>query len=180
MSYPVSKFKNNPDNPRIIKDQKFAKLLESVKTFPEMMEKRPMVCVNDSDGMIYPLGGNMRLKAIKELGHKEIPENWVSFADDWTEEQKQEFIIRDNIEFGEWDFDSLANEWDIEKLQLWGLDLPFSNYADETYTTKIESPVYTPKGEKPSEGSLYNLEKYNALIEKINSSDLEEEKKKSF
>ena len=89
-----------------------------------MMEKRPIVCVTDTDGKLYPLGGNMRLKALQELGYKEIPDDWVQMADEWTEEQRREFVIKDNVGFGEWDWEELANEWDSEKLEDWGLDLP--------------------------------------------------------
>jgi DNA modification methylase len=120
----VSKLKLNPNNPRIIKDDKFHKLVESLKNFPEMMEKRPMVCVTDEDGKIYPLGGNMRLKAVQELKMKEIPDTWVLMADEWTEEQRKEFTIRDNISFGEWNFDELANSWDCEQIIEWGVDIP--------------------------------------------------------
>ena len=120
----LSNIKPNPKNPRIIKDDKFKKLVQSIKDFPEMMEKRPMVCVTDVDKKIYPLGGNMRLKAIQEIGHKEIPDTWVMLADSWTQEQRNEFTIKDNVGFGEWDWDSLANEWDTEKLDNWGLDVP--------------------------------------------------------
>jgi DNA modification methylase len=120
----LSNIKPNPKNPRIIKDEKFKKLVKSIKDFPEMMDKRPMVCVTDVDKKIYPLGGNMRLKAIQELGHKEIPDTWVMLADSWTQEQRNEFTIKDNVGFGEWDWDSLANEWDVEKLDEWGLDVP--------------------------------------------------------
>lgn len=119
----ISKLKNNPNNPRFIKDDKFEKLKKSISEFPEMMEKRPIVCVTDVDGKIYPLGGNMRLKALQELGYKEIPDNWVQMADEWTEEQRREFVIKDNVGFGEWDWEQLANEWDSEKLDEWGLDL---------------------------------------------------------
>jgi len=142
MSYPITKFKNNPNNPRIIKDDKFIKLLESLKTFPEMMEKRPLVCVTDSDNKIYPLGGNMRLKALKELGYKELKKEWVTLADDWSIEQQKEFTIKDNVGFGIWDFDILANEWDEEQLQDWGLDLPI-DYNDEEDEPEEES-TYTP------------------------------------
>jgi DNA modification methylase len=120
----VSKLKLNPNNPRIIKDDKFHKLVESLKNFPEMMEKRPMVCVTDEDGKIYPLGGNMRLKAVQELKMKEIPDTWVLMADEWTEEQRKEFTIKDNVSFGEWNFDELANSWDADKLVEWGMDVP--------------------------------------------------------
>lgn len=120
----LSTLKPNPKNPRLIKDDKFKKLVKSIEQFPEMMEKRPMICVTDTDGKLYPLGGNMRLRAIQELKFKEIPETWVMLADDWTIEQRNEFIIKDNVGFGEWDFEQLANEWDTEQLTEWGLDLP--------------------------------------------------------
>jgi site-specific DNA-methyltransferase (adenine-specific) len=89
-----------------------------------MMEKRPIVCVTDVDGKIYPLGGNMRFKALKEIGYKDIPENWVTMADDWTEEKRREFVIKDNVGFGEWDWEQLANDWDTDQLEEWGLDVP--------------------------------------------------------
>jgi DNA modification methylase len=89
-----------------------------------MIEKRPMVCVTDVDGKIYPLGGNMRLKALQELDYKEIPDNWVLMADDWTEEKRKEFVIKDNIGYGEWDWDDIANNWDEIQLTEWGLDIP--------------------------------------------------------
>src|SRR5690606_9135051 len=113
-----------PNNPRLIKDDKFQKLVESIRTFPEMMEKRKIVCVTDVDGKLYPLGGNMRLKAITEIGYKEIPDSWIDNADSWTEEQRREFVIKDNVGFGEWNWEELANDWDSEKLEEWGLDVP--------------------------------------------------------
>lgn len=118
----INKIKPNPKNPRIIRDEKFIKLVKSIKSFPEMMAKRPMVCVTDIDGKIFPLGGNMRLLAIKEVGYKEIPDEWVVMVDDWSEEKRNEFIIKDNISFGEWDYEILANEWDAENLSEWGVD----------------------------------------------------------
>jgi len=119
----ISKLKSNPSNPRVIKDEKFKKLVKSLQDFPEMMEKRPMVCVTDVDGKLYPLGGNMRLRAIQELGMKEIPETWVVMADDWTEDKRREFTIKDNVGFGEWEWDQLANEWNSDLLVEWGLDV---------------------------------------------------------
>ena len=113
----ISEIKNNTNNPRIIKDDKFKKLVKSIKEFPQMLEKRPIVV--DENMMV--LGGNMRLKACLEAGLKEV---WIDVAEDWTEEQKQEFIVKDNVGFGEWDWDTLANEWDIEMLEDWGLDIP--------------------------------------------------------
>ena len=86
-----------------------------------MLNKRPIVAFTDKDGKYVVLGGNMRLKALKELKYKEVP---IIVADEWTEEQKHEFLIKDNVGFGEWDWDMLANEWDTEKLEDWGLDLP--------------------------------------------------------
>lgn len=130
----LSKFKQNPSNPRIIKDDKFHKLVKSIESFPQMMEKRPLVCVTDTDGKIYPIGGNMRLKAIRESGMTEIPYNWVQMADDWTQEQIKEFIIKDNVGFGEWDWEELGNSWDEDQLQDWGLNIPnWSAGVDENY-----------------------------------------------
>ncbi len=120
----LSELKTNPTNPRTIKDDKFKKLVQSLKDFPEMMEKRPLVCVTDtSDGKLYPLGGNMRLKALQELKYKDIPDNWVMIADDWNEEQRREFIIKDNVSFGEWNWDMLDSDWDFDDLEKWGLDV---------------------------------------------------------
>ena len=112
----LSEVKSNPNNPRLIKDEKFSKLVKSIKEFPKMLEIRPIV-VNDE---MVVLGGNMRLKACKEAGLKEIP---IIKASDLTEEQQREFIIKDNVGFGEWDWDMLANEWDAEELADWGLDV---------------------------------------------------------
>ena len=118
----ISDLKANPKNPRIIKDDKFKKLVKSLQEFPEMMEKRPMVCVTDADGKLYPLGGNMRLKALQELKYKEIPDEWVMLADEWTEEKRNRFTISDNVGFGEWDWDELNADWDINMLADWGID----------------------------------------------------------
>jgi len=117
----ISDVKPNPKNPRIIKDGKFQKLVKSIQEFPDMLNKRPLIVFTDVDNKYVVLGGNMRLKALNELKFKEIP---VIIADEWTEEQKAEFLIKDNVGFGEWDWDSLANEWDVKKLDDWGLDLP--------------------------------------------------------
>jgi ParB-like chromosome segregation protein Spo0J len=121
----INEVKPNPKNPRIIKDEKFKKLVKSIQEFPDMLNKRPLITFTDKDGKYVVLGGNMRLKALKELNYKEVP---IILADEWTEEQKAEFLIKDNVGFGEWDWDSLANEWDSEKLNTWGLEVPiFSN-----------------------------------------------------
>ena len=117
----ISQIKANPKNPRTIRDDKFLKLVKSIQDFPQMLEKRPLVCFTDTDGKYVVLGGNMRLKASKEVGLKELP---IILADDWTEEQKVEFLIKDNVGFGEWDWDQLTSEWDTDKLDQWGLDVP--------------------------------------------------------
>jgi DNA modification methylase len=112
----ISAVKNNPNNPRHIVDDKFAKLVQSIREFPEMLRLRPIV-VNDD---MIVLGGNMRLKACKEAGLKVVP---IIKASDLTEDQQRQFIIKDNVGFGEWDWEMLANEWDADKLGDWGLDL---------------------------------------------------------
>lgn len=117
----IAEIKPNPRNPRVIKDEKFAKLVKSIKEFPQMLEKRPLVCFTDTDGKLVVLGGNMRLKAAKECGLKELP---VLLADDWTEEQRAEFLIKDNVGFGEWNWDELQSDWDVQQLEDWGLDVP--------------------------------------------------------
>lgn len=112
----INKVKKNKDNPRIIKNDKFKKLVKSIKSFPEMLEIRPIV-VNDD---MIVLGGNMRLKACKEAGLEEVHIIKVS---DLTEEQQKEFIVKDNVGFGEWDWDVLNDDWDLQQLDEWGLDV---------------------------------------------------------
>jgi hypothetical protein len=142
----LSEVKLNPNNPRLIKDDNFKKLVQSIKDFPEMLEIRPIVV--NADMVI--LGGNMRFKACKEAGLKEVP---IIVADNLTEEQQREFLIKDNVSGGEWDW-SLLNEWDSEQLEDWGLDLPSFNtetdyseknkeldlndFEDQKYTIKLE------------------------------------------
>jgi hypothetical protein len=117
----ISEVKSNPNNPRIIKDDKFQKLVKSIKEFPEMLSIRPIVVNSD----MVVLGGNMRLKACKEAGLKEVA---IIKAEDLTEDQQKQFIIKDNVGFGEWDWEDLANNWDAEQLTDWGLDIP--GFAD--------------------------------------------------
>ena len=114
---PINTVKANPNNPRIIKDDKFAKLVKSINEFPQMLNLRPIV-VNDD---MVVLGGNMRLKACKEAGLKDIP---IIKASELTEQQQKEFIVKDNVGYGEWDWSDLANNWDAQELQDWGLDIP--------------------------------------------------------
>lgn len=168
-SLPISKVRPNSKNPRYIKDEKFKKLVQSLRDFPEMANVRPIV-VNTE---MVVLGGNMRLKAMQEAGWQEVPVKVV----DWPEEKQREFIIKDNVGFGEWDWDELANTWDAEELNEWGLDVPSQDEEDEAYTSKIETPIYEPKNEKPNESQLYDRTIYDRLIKEIDSSDLSSEQK---
>lgn len=136
----TSKVKGNPNNPRIIKNDKFKKLVKSIQEFPEMLKLRPIVV--DEDMMV--LGGNMRLKASKDAGLKEV---WVEVAEGLTEEQKKEFIVKDNVGFGEWDWDMLGNVWDNAKLGEWGMDV-WQPELDEVWN------------EKENENNTDYLEKY--------------------
>ena len=125
----ISQIKSNPNNPRLIKDDKFYKLVKSLEEDPDFCNVRPVVVNKD----MIVLGGNMRLKAAKELGWKEIPCEIV----DWSEEKQRAFTIKDNVGYGEWDWDMLANEWDAEQLNEWGLDVPkFAEPVD--YSDKNE------------------------------------------
>jgi hypothetical protein len=168
----LSEIKPNPKNPRLIKDEKFKKLVKSIKEFPQMLELRPIVV--DENNII--LGGNMRFKALKEAGYTEVS---IVKANDLTDEQKDEFIVKDNVGFGEWDWDMLANEWDTELLDKWALDLPVKEISDkeEIYTSKIESPIYTPKGDKPKLNELYNKSSCDNLIKEIDQSELDASEK---
>ena len=116
----LKEIKKNPDNPRIIKDEKFEKLCDSIQAFPDMLALRPIVV--DENNVV--LGGNMRLAALKHLKYKDVPDNWVLKASELTEEQKQRFVLTDNASFGVWDWDVLANEWDSVLLDECGIDVP--------------------------------------------------------
>ena len=131
----ITEIKSNPNNPRLIKDDKFKKLVKSIQEFPQMLKLRPIVVNND----MVVLGGNMRLKACKEAGLKEVH---ILKADELTDEQQKEFIVKDNVGFGEWDWDMLANEWDTDKLEDWGLDLPLDyNEVLEAEEDDFEVPA---------------------------------------
>ena len=153
----------NPNNPRIIKDDKFKKLVESIKGFPEMLKLRPIV-VNDQ---MVVLGGNMRLKACKEAGLKEVE---IIKASDLTEEQQKEFIIKDNVGFGEWDWDMIANEWDAEQVTDWGLDIP-DFVKDEGFGTDFT----LPDGDKaPFQQMTFTLADEQATVIKNAIGDIKE------
>lgn len=152
----ISEVKLNPNNPRLIKDDKFAKLVESIINFPEMLEIRPIVVNSD----MVVLGGNMRLKASREAGIKEIP---IIVADNLTNEQQKEFIIKDNVSGGEWDWNILANEWDIEQLTDWGLDIPV---FDEEILEAEEDDFDVPEGGIETDivlGDLFEIGEHRLL-----------------
>ena len=131
----ISKIQENKKNPRVIKGYKFEKLVKSIKDFPKMMELRPII-VNEQNII---LGGNMRYKAAVEAGLKEV---FIVQAKDLTERQQEEFIIKDNSSFGEWDWDLLANEWEVKELSEWGLDLP-KIYFDEDKEPDIDKDIFS-------------------------------------
>lgn len=117
---PIGKLKPNPDNPRLIRDANFKRLVKSLKDCPQLFDARPCIC-SDRTGDLIVLGGNMRLMAAKELKYSEVP---VIVMSGLTPDQEREIVIKDNGEnFGEWDFDLLAN-WSDEPLKDWGVDLP--------------------------------------------------------
>jgi hypothetical protein len=130
----INEIKPNPNNPRIIKDDKFKKLVKSIQDFPQMLELRPIVI--DENNIV--LGGNMRLKACIEAGLTDVP---VKQAKELTEKQKKEFIVKDNVGYGEWDWDDLANNWDEQLLTEWGLDIPnfdAGGFADQNKELSLD------------------------------------------
>jgi DNA modification methylase len=163
----LSDLKKNPNNPRLIKDDKFQKLVKSIENFPKMMELRPII-VNDQN---IVLGGNMRLAALKELGYKEIPNEWVKKAKDLTPEQQNEFIVKDNVSFGAWDWDILANEWDSEQLVDWGLDVP--NFEVDELLEAEEDDFEIPEITHPITvlGDLYEIGQHRLLCGDSTDSD---------
>jgi site-specific DNA-methyltransferase (adenine-specific) len=148
-SIPLASILPNPNNPRSISEEKFQSLKNSIESFPKMMKLRPIII--DSNNIV--LGGNMRLKALQALGYKEIPAEWVRKADELTDEEKRQFIIKDNVGFGEWDYDLLANEWDQGELEEWGLDLWDANEnvrleaEDDEYEIPDDIPVDVNHGD---------------------------------
>ena len=150
--------KPNPNNPRVLRDDKFQKLKQSIAEFPKMLSLRPMVI--DENNVV--LGGNMRLRALQELGFNEIDEAWVKRSSDLNEEEKKRFIIADNVAFGEWDWDTLANDWEVVDLEAWGLDIPqFDTVEEEVIEEEEEqSNVIELK---------FNNEYYNIVKAKLNA-----------
>lgn len=158
------KLKLNPDNPRTIKDTNFNKLVNSIKEFPEMLEIRPIVVNKD----LVVLGGNMRLRACKEAGLKEVP---YIIADDLTEEKQREFVIKDNVSGGEWDWEILANEWDAMELNEWGLDVPtFIEEEEEIDLVDLDKQVDTYLNNSIRQIVLYyDVETHKNILDKLQS-----------
>lgn len=150
----ISEVKANPNNPRVIKDDKFAKLVQSIKDFPKMLEIRPIVVNSD----MIVLGGNMRLRACKEAGLKEVH---IIKAEDLTEEQQKEFIIKDNVSGGEWDWNMLANDYEAEDLDKWGLDVPDFDTAPEAEEDDFDTTP--PEEAKTVLGDLYEIGEHRLL-----------------
>ena len=160
----IQEVKPNQNNPRFIKDYKFKKLVKSIKEFPEMLKLRPIVVNSD----MVVLGGNMRLKACKEAGLKEV---WVLKADDLTEQQQREFIVKDNVGFGEWDWDVLGNEWNVQQLGDWGLEVwqpeeevDYSILDDEDFSSDLED---MKNGVKKAIQIPFELEHYEEAFELV-------------
>lgn len=131
--------KPNPNNPRVLRDDKFQKLKQSITEFPKMLSLRPMVI--DENNVV--LGGNMRLRALQELGFTDVEDAWVKRSSDLTEDEKKRFIIADNVAFGEWDWDTLANDWDVVDLEAWGLEIPFYDEEVKEEQSKKEEEFKT-------------------------------------
>ena len=161
----ISTVKGNPSNPRIIKNDKFKKLVTSIKEFPEMLKLRPIVV--DEDMIV--LGGNMRLKASKDAGLKEV---WIEVAEGLTEEQKKEFIVKDNVGFGEWEWDMLANEWDSVQLTEWGLDV-WENLDDKEPEAGLidDDEIPEVKESKVKRGDIWQLGEHRLMCGDSTSSD---------
>ena len=160
----ISKVKANKNNPRIIKDEKFKSLVKSIKEFPEMLKIRPIVVDNE----MVVLGGNMRLKACKKAGLTEVP---IIKASELTEDQQKEFIIKDNVGFGEWDWDMLANEWENTELGDWGLDVwqpeeyvDYSILDDEDVADQLEDMT---KGVKKAIQIEFEAEHYEEAYQLV-------------
>ncbi len=175
----LSKLKLNDKNPRTITGEMLKKLKRSIEDFPEMMELREIVV----DENMVVLGGNMRVRALRDMGYTTVPASWVKISSGLDEEKKGEFVIKDNIGFGEWDMESIANEWPAELLAIWGFPVPVGwdeerQKDDDFYTQKIESPVYEPGEEKPSLMDLTDTTKYDELITEINSAKISMQIKK--
>jgi ParB-like chromosome segregation protein Spo0J len=165
MKVDIQKVRSNPKNPRIIRNEKFKKLVKSIQEFPEMLDLRPIVV--DKDMVV--LGGNMRLKACIEAGLKEVP---ILVADNLSAEQEAEFIIKDNSSFGEWDWEILANEWDVDSLNEWGLDVPYTEDDIEEMGNPLNEQSEKPFATELDTQSNYLILKFDTDIDWIQAKTL--------
>ena len=153
--------KPNPNNPRVLRDDKFQKLKKSIQEFPKMLSLRPIVI--DENNVV--LGGNMRLRALQDLGFTDLDDSCVKYANDLTEEEKKRFIIADNVAFGEWDWDTLANDWDVADLEAWGLEIP--NFDEEPEQLEASEDDYdVPEGGMETDiviGDLFEIGEHRLL-----------------
>lgn len=164
-----------PANPRILKDDKYKALVESLRE-DDMTGAFPLKVYKQGNEYIV-LGGNMRLKALRELHDNEYAVSCVLIPADVPAEKLRKMVVLDNSTFGEWDFDMLANEWDAEELKDWGVDVPEVAEKDQ-YSRKIESPIYEPQEEfAPTLEMCVDTNKYNELLEEIEQAEIEDEDK---
>ena len=178
----VSQLKLNPQNPRKIAADQLDRLMRSISSFPEMMRLRPIVY--DPETM-HVLGGNQRLAAIRKLGMKDIPDEWAIAATDLTPEQQKEFVLRDNVQFGDWDFEILSAEFGEFDLEEMGMDMPEIEETvpdtekddDNPYTKLVATPIYEITGEKPAISDLYDTDKYKSLISEIEKANIPQAEK---
>ena len=181
---PIGKIDNNhgqvdglPKNPRIIRDKQYEALKRSVTEAPEMLTYRELL-VYPFEGRYVVIGGNMRLRVLKDLGEKAVP--CKVLPEDTPVEKLREYTIKDNTSGGEWDWDDLANAWDESELDAWGLELPVGmdtagDEEDENYSRKIEVPIYEPTGEDVPVKALTDTAKYDGLVDEIRKAKIDSE-----
>jgi len=167
----LSELKENQKNPRFIKDSRFENLCKSLKEFPKMLALRPIII--DKDNII--IGGNMRYRALKKLGYKEIPDEWVKKDSDLTEEERRRFVITDNNQYGEYDFDILKEEWDIKELANWDVDIDFG-IEEKEEIEKVSLEPFNKSHILISYPIDYHSEVIKAIEKLINIEDIEIER----
>lgn len=162
-------------NPRVIDEKKYKKLVQSIKELPGMLEHRGLLVYPNKKKFVV-VGGNMRLRALQELGYAEV---WCEVLDIATPiEQLNEMLIKDNLSYGAWDWEQIKEDWEVEQLESWGMDMPnFDDLKEEEdenpYTAKIIAPIYEPKNEKPKISEIIDKTKSEELIRKINNSEID-------
>jgi len=180
-----------PKNPRFIRDSKFEALVESIRTSPEFLDARPLIVYPMDNGQYITLCGNMRLRACREVGFLDV--SCYVLPKNTPIEKLREYTIKDNMSYGEIDWDSIANDWDMEELKEWDFDLPdwtgeesgdfpdgdggSDEAEDNTYSRKIEAPTYEPTGEEPAIGDCVDTESVERLLAEIDNSNVSEEQK---